>query len=95
MARGPTGCGWPAPSSPRALAREAGARSSVPLGGLLGSAAGGALPDGGRARVPLALNAGIASRGGRPEVQDATGSVSGVPAGPLTEIVARAVLDRL
>jgi hypothetical protein len=82
-------------TSPRALAREAGARSGVPLGGLLGSVAGGVFPDGGRARVPLALDAGIASRDGRPEVQRASGSVSGVPAGPLTEIVVRAVLDRL
>jgi hypothetical protein len=82
-------------TSPRALAREAAARSGVPLGGLIGSLGAGMFGDGGRAQVPLALDAEITSRDGRPAVNAASGSVSGVPAGPLSEIVVRAVLERL
>jgi hypothetical protein len=82
-------------TSPKALAADAGARAGGLIGSLLGSAAGGVLPGGGVSRVPLALDAEIASRDGRPDVQTASGSVNGFPAGPLTVVVVRAVLARL
>ena len=62
------------------------------LGGVLGSLAGSALPDGGRTAVPLSLRASI---DGRAEVTDASGSVAGVRAGPLAQVVVDAVLQRL
>ena len=65
------------------------------LGGVLGSLAGSALPDGGRTAVPLSLRASIDSVDGRAEVTDASGSVAGVRAGPLAQVVVDAVLQRL
>jgi len=84
-----------ATSTPRELAEDVGSRAGGALGGLLGSFATGAFPDGGRVAVPLELEATIASDGGRTDVLEASGSVAGIPAGPLTEIVVGAVLDRL
>jgi hypothetical protein len=81
-----------AEASPRDVARFLGSRAAGPLGALLGDLAGGAFPD---REVPLELTAEFESRGGRPEVVRASGSVAGVPAGPLTRIVLGAVLRRL
>ena len=84
-----------ATTTPRELARDLGSRAGGALGGLLGSFATGAFPEGGRVAVPLELDASIVSDGGRTEVLEASGSVAGIPAGPLTELVVGAVLDRL
>ena len=53
-----------------------------------------ALPDGGDAPVPLELRAEIGSDEGRTDVRGASGSVAGVPAGPLAELVVGALIDR-
>ena len=84
-----------ATTTPQELAAELGSEAGGTLGGLVGSLASGILPGGGRSAVPLELSATVASDGGRTDVVDATGSVAGVPAGPLTEVVVSAVLDRL
>ena len=84
-----------ATTTPRELASELGNEAGGTLGGLLGSLGAGLLPGAGRAEVPLRLTATVASDDGRPRVIEATGSVAGVPAGPLTEVVVGAVLDRL
>jgi hypothetical protein len=84
-----------ATTTPRELAAELGSEAGGTLGGLVGSLATGLLPNGGRIAVPLELTATIRSDGGRADVVQATGSVAGVPAGSLTEIVVSAVLDRL
>jgi len=80
---------------PRALARELGSAAGGPLGGLLGSLATGMFPDGGLTQVPLDLDASVRSDGGRTDVTSADGSIAGLPAGPLAEIVLAAVLKRL
>jgi len=84
-----------ATTTPRELAGELGGRAGGALGGLLGSLAPGILPGGGNDEVPLELSATVASDDGRTDVREATGSVAGVPAGPLTEVVVDAVLERL
>jgi len=80
-------------STPRELAGELGTAAGGALGGLIGGLASGILGGGGP--VPLRLEATVASRDGRPEVGAANATVAGLPAGPLTEIVLRSVLDRL
>ena len=82
-------------TTPRELAAELGSQAGGALGGLVGSLAGGMLPGGGRTDVPLDLSATVDSDSGRTDVVQATGSVAGVPAGPLAEVVLNAVLDRL
>lgn len=84
-----------ATTTPRELAREIGSAAGGELGGLFGSLAMGILPGGGAVAVPLELAATVRSVAGRPQVTAATGSVAGVPAGPLTELVVGAVLGRL
>ena len=84
-----------ATTTPRELAVELGAQAGGALGGLFGSLASGMLPEGGGDEVPLDLTATVDSDGGRTNVRTATGSVAGVPAGPLTEVVVNAVLERL
>jgi hypothetical protein len=84
-----------ATTTPRELAREIGSAAGGALGGLFGSLAMGILPGGGAVAVPLELVATVRSVAGRPEVAAASGSVAGVPAGPLTELVVGAVLGRL
>ena len=71
---------------PRRAGRWAGCSAAWPAG---------LLPGAGDTEVPLELTAQVDSQDGRPEVTDATGSVAGLPAGPLTEVVLGAVLDRL
>ncbi len=84
-----------ATTTPRELAGELGAQAGGALGGLFGSLASGLLPGGGSEPVPLDLVATVDSDDGATNVREATGSVAGVPAGPLTEVVVSAVLDRL
>ena len=84
-----------ATATPRELAAEFGNQAGGALGGLFGSLATGLLPGGGSTPVPLELTATLESADGRTEVVQADGSVAGVPAGPLTELVVGAVLDRL
>jgi hypothetical protein len=82
-------------ATPVELARELGSAAGGPLGGLVGGLATGLLPGSGSTELPLDLNARVRSRDGRPDVTDAQGSVGGIPAGPLAEVVLGAVLDRL
>jgi len=84
-----------ATASPRELAAELGGAAGGALGGLLGSLATGLLPGGGTTPVPLELTATLESADGRTRVVQAQGSVAGLPAGPLTEVVVGAILDRL
>lgn len=84
-----------ATATPRELASELGSAAGGPLGGLVGSLATGVLPGSGSAEIPLEVSARVLSRDGRPEVSGAQGSVGGLPAGPLAEVVLGAVLDRL
>ena len=81
-----------ATATPRELAQELGAVAGGALGGLVGSLASGALP---ATEIPLEMSARVNSEDGRPDVTDAQGSVGGLPAGPLAEIVLGTVLDRL
>ena len=82
-------------STPRELAAELGSATGGTLGGLLGGLASGVLPDGGMGTVPLQLDATVDSDDGRPQIDTARATVAGVPAGRLTEVVLRSVLDRL
>jgi hypothetical protein len=84
-----------ASATPRELAQELGTAAGGPLGGLVGSLATDILPGAGTAEVPLEVTARVRSDDGRPNVTDAQGSVAGLPAGPLAEIVLGTVLDRL
>jgi hypothetical protein len=80
---------------PRELARALGSAAGGPLGGLLGSLATGMFPDAGATQVPVDLQASVRSDDGRTDVTAARGSIAGVPAGPLAEIVLGAVLKQL
>ena len=82
-------------TSPRELARYMGGEAAGPLGSLLGDAFTGMFVPSPAAPVPLQLTAQIRSEDGRAEAERASGSVGGIPAGPLAEIVADAVVRRL
>jgi hypothetical protein len=82
-------------TTPREVAGFLGDQAGGPLGGLFGDLAAGSLPGGGNARVPLDLSAQVASNDGRPTVSGAKGSVAGIPAGPLAQLVVAAVVARL
>ena len=84
-----------ATTSPQEVAGRLGSLAGGPLGGLVGSLAGGLGAGGARTPIPLELHATVASHEGRPQVEEATGSVAGLPAGPLARLVLAAVLDRL
>jgi hypothetical protein len=71
-----------------------GSEAGGALGSLFGGLAGGSLP-GGEASVPLRMDAVIASHGGRAHVVRARGSLAGVPAGLVAELVANAVAAQL
>ena len=81
-------------SSPREVAAFLGSRAGGVLGGVLGDLAGARLP-GGAQRVPVTVDASVESRDGDVEVTSATGSVAGVPGGPLAELVVAAVVRQL
>jgi hypothetical protein len=78
---------------PRALAAFLGGRAGGSLGGELGALAGSLL--GGELPLPLDLRARVRSRGGQPEVEDTSGTVAGLPAGPLVQLALAAVLPRI
>ena len=84
-----------ATATPRELAQQLGSAAGGPLGGLVGALATDLLPGSGSVEVPLQVNARVRSNDGRPDVTDAQGSVGGLPAGPLAEVVLGTVLDRL
>ncbi len=84
-----------ATATPQELARELGRATGGPLGGLVGALAGGAFPGGGTTEIPLELDARIRSEDGQPDVRDTSGSVAGLPAGPLAGVVLGAVLEQL
>ena len=77
------------------LAGQLGNAGGGGLGGLFGSLAGGLMGRAALTPLPLELRASVSSRDGRPDVADATGSVAGLPAGPLAGVVLAVVLDRL
>jgi hypothetical protein len=79
-------------TTPRELAAFLGSRAGGPLGGLFGDlAAGTALGGGSSSRVPLELRASV----NQGRVASASGTVAGVPAGPLIQLVLDAVLRGL
>ena len=84
-----------ATTTPRELSAELGGAAAGTLGGLIGSLTSGLLPGGGELPLPLELDAIVASREGKPNVTSAEGSVAGLPAGPLAEIILTTVLERL
>lgn len=84
-----------AETSPRDVAGFLGSQAGGLVGGVLGDLAAGGLPSGGAERLPLRVRAGVESRDGEVDVTSADGSVAGVPAGPLAEIVVQAVAREL
>jgi hypothetical protein len=82
-------------TTPAQLAEDLGSRAGGAIGGFLGEVATDAIPGSDTTEVPLELTATLRSDDGRPRVVEASGSVAGIPAGPLTEFVVSAVLDRL
>jgi hypothetical protein len=80
-------------TNPRALASFLGSRAGGALGGELGGLAGSLL--GGTLPLVLDLRARVQSRDGRPEVDATSGTVSGLPAGPLVQLALAAVLPRI
>jgi hypothetical protein len=84
-----------ATATPRDLAAQLGSTAGGPLGGLVGSLGAQLLPGSGSTEVPLEVTARVKSEDGRADVTAAQGTVAGVPAGPLAEIVLGTVLDRL
>jgi hypothetical protein len=84
-----------ADTSPRDVASFLGSQAGGLVGGVLGDLAAGNLPRNGTARVPVHVRAQVVSRGGDVGVTSASGAVAGVPAGPLAELVVRAVVREL
>jgi len=82
-------------TSPADVAAFLGSRAGGPLGGLLGDLAADTLPGDSEADVPVDIMARVASIDGEVEVTSASGSVAGVPAGPLAELVVEAVARSL
>jgi hypothetical protein len=81
-------------TSAREVARFLGSQAGGALGGLLGDLGASTLP-GGATEVPLDFRARVQSNGGEVNVSGATGSVAGLPAGPLAQLVVSAVALRL
>jgi hypothetical protein len=77
----------------RDLATYAGGQLAGPLGGFLGGLASGALPLT-SSPIPVTLDATMKSDGGRARVESVTGTIAGLPAGPLLEALAQAVGQR-
>jgi hypothetical protein len=84
-----------AETTPREVAGFLGSRAGGPLGGMLGDLAAGSLPGDGDEAVPVDIEADVVSRDGEVAVASASGSVAGVPAGPLAELVVEAVVRQL
>ena len=77
----------------RDLATYAGGQLAGPLGGFLGGLASGALPLT-NTPIPVTLDATMKSDSGEPRVESATGTIAGLPAGPLMEALAQAIGQR-
>jgi hypothetical protein len=75
------------------LATYAGGQIGGGLGGFLGGIAGSAMP-GATTEIPIDLGATLQSDNGRIRATTVTGSVAGVPAGPLVEALAAALAGR-
>jgi hypothetical protein len=71
-----------------------GSQAGGAFGGLLGSLAGGSLPGGG-AQLPVEVDAVIASNDGEVEVRSASGTVAGISADPLVQLVVAAVARQI
>jgi hypothetical protein len=71
----------------------AGATLGGGLGAFLGGLAGGAMPRG-QAPIPIDVDAVLRSDGGRVRTVSVNGSVAGLPAGPLVEVLAAALAGR-
>jgi hypothetical protein len=76
-----------------ALSAFAGRQLGGGIGGFLGGIAGGAMP-GARAEIPIDLRAVLRSDGGRARAVTVDGSVAGLPAGPLVELLTTALAGR-
>ena len=77
------------------LAAQLGSAGGGALGGLFGSLAGGLMGRAALTPIPLELRATVSSTDGRPDVAEASGSVAGLPTGPLARVVLEVVLDQL
>jgi hypothetical protein len=75
------------------LSAYAGQQLGGGLGGFLGGMAGGMMPGSG-APIPIGFEALLASDGGRARAVALSGSVAGLPAGPLVEALAAALAGR-
>ena len=75
------------------IARVAGEQFG-PLGGLLGSIAGGSVPFS-AAPVPIRLDGEVRADDGAVDMVSGDARVAGLPAGPLARLVTNAVLSRL
>jgi hypothetical protein len=82
-------------TTPREVGAFIGSEAGGPFGRALGEFAGGTLPGGGTTPIPVEVDAVTARRDGEVEVSGVTGSIAGLPAGPLAEIVLDAVVSRL
>ena len=82
-----------ASASARELAPYAGEQLGG-VAGLLGAIAGGALPLS-SAPLPIRLAGELESDGGEVRMVSGGGSVAGLPAGPLAELITNAILSRL
>lgn len=76
------------------VARYAGGRLGGGFGQALAGLAAGALGDAGRP-IPFDATMQVQTGAGTPEATDVTGEVAGLPAGPLAQIVANALLSAL
>jgi hypothetical protein len=82
-----------ASSTAKEFAQFAGRSAAGPLGDLIGGITGMLpLAD---TRVPVSIQADIRSDGGQPKVQNASGDIAGIPAGPIAEVIAGAVAGSL
>lgn len=81
--------------TPREAIKLIGSEAGGPLGEIAGDLAGDALPGGGGVKLPLTVDAELASRGGRAEVVSTEATVAGLPAGPIAELVVSAVVADL
>ena len=82
-------------ASPRDVAAFLGSEAGGALGGLLGDLAAGSLPGDGEVSVPLEVKARVVSVDGEVEVTSSSGSVAGVPAGPLAKLLVEAIVRQL
>jgi hypothetical protein len=78
-------------------ARRLSGYAASRLPGLLGPLLSGATETLGLGRrpIPFTLSAQLESDGGRARVVSSSGNVAGLPAGPLAEVLANAVISRL